>query len=124
MIYLDTHVVVWLYLGDMSKFSLSVKTAMNAHELKISPIVALELTYLHEIGRLRPTAEIILDYLADRLRLKFCDVPFEQVIGSAMKQTWTRDPFDRIIVGHAALQECTLVTKDGDIHDNYVHTIW
>ena len=124
MIYLDTHVVVWLYLGDMSKFSISAKAVINAHELKISPVVGLELTYLHEIGRLRPSAEIVLTYLVDRLRLKLCDIPFEQVIASAMKQTWTRDPFDRIIVGHAAIQECDLVTKDAHIHNNYVRAIW
>ena len=41
MIYLDTHVVVWLYLADMSKFSVPAKTAINTHELKISPRVNL-----------------------------------------------------------------------------------
>lgn len=50
-------------------------------------MVALELTYLHEISRLMPAAEVILDYLSDRLGLQFCDLPFEQVIVSAMKQT-------------------------------------
>jgi PIN domain nuclease of toxin-antitoxin system len=124
MIYLDTHVVVWLYLADMSKFSVPAKTAINTHELKISPMVALELTYLHEINRLRPTAEVILDYLSDRIGLQFCDLPFERVIVSAMKQTWTRDPFDRIIVGHAAVQGIKLVTKNDDIRDNYAYTIW
>ncbi|MDY0091684.1 MAG: PIN domain-containing protein [Candidatus Vecturithrix sp.] len=124
MIYLDTHVVVWLYLGDLLKFSTPAKTAINANELNISPIVALELTYLHEIGRLKPSTEVVLAYLANRLRLKCCDIPFEKVIASAMKQTWTRDPFDRIIVGHAAIKECDLVTKDEHIHNNYVHAIW
>lgn len=42
MIYLDTHVVVWLYLGDMSKFSVSAKAVINAHKRKISPVVGLE----------------------------------------------------------------------------------
>ncbi len=48
MIYLDTHVVVWLYLGEMSKFSIPAKTAINTQALKIFPMVALELTYRHD----------------------------------------------------------------------------
>ncbi len=124
MIYLDTHVVVWLYLGDMSKFSLPARTAINEHEIKIFPIIALELTYLHEIGRLRTPADTIIDYLVERVQLEFCDMPFRQIIASAIQQTWTRDPFDRMIVGHAAVQECELVTKGDTINANYTRAVW
>ena len=51
MIYLDTHVVVWLFLGDLTRLSQAAKTAISTHPIAISPIVTLELTYLHEIGR-------------------------------------------------------------------------
>ncbi|MBD3305054.1 PIN domain-containing protein [candidate division KSB3 bacterium] len=124
MIYLDTHVVVWLYLGDLSNFSPAAKHALNAHDLKISPMVALELTYLQEIERVRAAAKVMLEYLIDRIGLQFCDLPFDHVIDSAMKQTWTRDPFDRIIVGQAAVQHCELLTKDEVIRANYAYTIW
>lgn len=60
MIYLDTHVIVWLYLGNLSKFSDPAKVAINTQEIAISPIVSLELTYLHEIGRLRTNATVRL----------------------------------------------------------------
>ncbi|MCP4995668.1 MAG: type II toxin-antitoxin system VapC family toxin [Gammaproteobacteria bacterium] len=53
LIYLDTHVVVWLYVGDLSKFSHPAKAALNTSPLVISPMVILELTYLHEIGRVK-----------------------------------------------------------------------
>jgi PIN domain nuclease of toxin-antitoxin system len=124
MIYLDTHVVVWLYVGDLSKFSNPAKTALNTHPIVISPIVILEVTYLHEIGRLKTQPSAMIDYLSNRIGLKISDVPFEQVIASALQQTWTRDPFDRIIVGHAAIHEHGLVTKDDEIRDNYIHAVW
>jgi PIN domain nuclease of toxin-antitoxin system len=53
MIYLDTHVVVWLYAGDAAVFSPGAKQAINSSPLSVSPVVRLELTYLYEIGRLR-----------------------------------------------------------------------
>src|SRR6266446_4317453 len=36
----------------------------------------------------------------------------------------TRDPFDRIIVGQAALQQRTLVTKDCAMRDHYPYALW
>ncbi len=124
MIYLDTHVVVWLYVGDLSKFSNPAKTALNTHPVVISPMVILELSYLQEIGRVKTQPSVMFDYLSDRIGLKISDVPFEQVIASAVQQIWTRDPFDRVIVGHAAVHGCELVTKDDEIRDNYIHTVW
>lgn len=34
------------------------------------------------------------------------------------------DPFDRLIVSQASLQEAPLVTKDGDIHEHYRGALW
>lgn len=124
MIYLDTHVVVWLYAGDMSVFSFDAKQAMNSATLSISPVVRLEPTYLYEVGRLRTPPAVMLDYLSTRIGLTICDLRFEEVIAAAVDQTWTRDPFDRIIVGQAAVQMRWLVTKDRCIRDHYTNTVW
>ncbi|MCB8766407.1 hypothetical protein [Planktothrix agardhii] len=39
MIYLDTHVVVWLYAGLTDKLSNLAKSLINTHDLYISPMV-------------------------------------------------------------------------------------
>ena len=124
MIYLDTHVVVWLYMGDLSKLSSHARDVIREHELRISPMVILELGYLHEIGRLTTFPKIITDFLNEAVGLNVCNVPFEDIIISAMTQIWTRDPFDRIIVGHAAHQQCVLVTKDEKIREHYSRAVW
>ena len=124
MIYLDTHVVVWLYLGDSSRFSATAQRAINEHSLKISPLVALELTYLYEIKRLLVKADQITDFLSGAVGLALCDIPFQEIIDSAVVQTWTRDPFYRLIVGHAACRQLPLLTKDKNILDKYLHAVW
>jgi len=53
LIYLDTHIVVWLYTGLLEKFSQSIQTILNENEILISPIVRLELAYLYEIEALK-----------------------------------------------------------------------
>lgn len=124
MIYLDTHVVVWLYVGDLSVFSPDAKQALRESPLLVSPVVRLELTYLYEIGRLKTQASIMLDYLATQIGLTVCDLPFEHVIAAAVNQTWTRDPFDRIIVGQAAVHSRGLITKDRSIREHYAQALW
>ena len=52
-VYLDTHVLVWLYQDGVSRLTPTGSHAIDAAErLLISPIVELELAYLHEIGRI------------------------------------------------------------------------
>lgn len=124
MIYLDTHVVVWLYAGLTKKLSNSVKFLINEHELYISPIVRLELQYLYEIGRIKDPSDIITSDLFDRIGLRQCEKNFDLTIGQALIISWTRDPFDRLIVGNAAIDSNILLTKDRDILSNYPQAQW
>jgi PIN domain nuclease of toxin-antitoxin system len=124
VIYLDTHVVVWLYAGQVELLPKSVMLRLEAADLKISPIVALELEYLHEIGRLSvPGVQVVRD-LALQIGLVTCDLPFATVIEHAAQQAWTRDPFDRIIVAHAAATGNELATKDRVIHQHCSLALW
>lgn len=124
MIYLDTHVVCWLYLGDPGYISPLLRKRLNEAELWVSPMVAFELRYLYEIGRIRKPEDQVLFELQSLIELQICTMPFESVISEAIRQTWTRDPFDRIIVGHAAVRQAPLITKDRSILKHYPGAIW
>jgi PIN domain nuclease of toxin-antitoxin system len=124
LIYLDTHIVVWLYAGLLEKFSQSVKTILNENEILISPIVRLELQYLSEIERVKESANVIVADLADRIGIKVCEKDFNAVVSHAMAYSWTRDPFDRMIVAHAALNDNLLISKDQNILEHYAHARW
>jgi PIN domain nuclease of toxin-antitoxin system len=64
MIYLDTHVVLWLYLrkgdglSDFARHLIEYKP-----EILISPMVLLEMDYLHEIGRTTLGSTQVFNYL-------------------------------------------------------------
>lgn len=45
MIHLDTHVVIWLYAGEINRFPETLRDAMASEELAISPAVIMELQY-------------------------------------------------------------------------------
>ena len=62
MIYLDTHVVAWLYAGRIDLFPSYVQKIISSDELLISPIVALELQYLFEVGRVsKKSTDVLFD---------------------------------------------------------------
>jgi PIN domain nuclease of toxin-antitoxin system len=124
VIYLDTHTVVFLYLGEVSKMSPAAREAIEKHDLLVSPAVVLELEYLHEIGRLTPTATAVIDDLSDRIGLKVCDLAFRTIVRQALTEKWSRDPFDRLIVAHAKAQKAPLVARDERIRANYRLAVW
>ena len=124
MTYLDTHVLIRLYLGDLEKLSAPARKMIDAEDLFASPAAVLELELLHEIGRLEPTATRLIAVLEQDLGLRICDLPFRAVVRYALKENWGRDPFDRLIVGNAKANDATLVTKDEKIHKYYPRAIW
>jgi PIN domain nuclease of toxin-antitoxin system len=124
VIHLDTHVVVWLYAGDLRRFSPAARRRLDREELRISPMVALEIQYLHEVGRISEDAGVVLSDLARKLGLVQAEGDFSAVAAAAMDLGWTRDPFDRLIVAHAALYGAALLTKDRSIRRNYRHAVW
>ena len=124
MIYLDTHVVVWLYAGAVELLSRRARALIEAEELRISPLVTLELEYLREVGRIEGHGRTIVHALTAQLGVQVCELPLPEIVDSALDQDWTRDPFDRLIVGHAALAASVLITKDAGIRRHYRRAQW
>ena len=124
MIYLDTHVVVWLYAGELDKISTFAKALIEENDLLISPMVILELTYLQEIERISVEASVIVESLEAAIGLQVCRLSFHQLVMEAMAQNWTRDPFDRIIAANALCAKSKLLTKDAVILKNCPYAVW
>ena len=74
--YLDTHVVTWLYESKLKKFPKSLLLMMAKNELLISPMVILELTYLYEIKRVQELSNKVIDTLNKTIDLNICDLPY------------------------------------------------
>ena len=123
-VYLDTHVVVWLFSGETDKISNKALNLIEECELLISPMVVLELEFLHEIGRLNYKHDEILSSLSQSIDLKICSFSFARVAKESTKHSWTRDPFDRLIVANAICNNSVLLTRDRKIRDNYSEAIW
>ena len=122
--YLDTHVVIWLYQKDEQRISRLGRELIESSDLLVSPMVLLELEYLFETGRTRARAAEVYDYLHHTIQIGVCSKPFAAVARKSIGMKWTRDPFDRLITAQAALDESPLLTKDDTIRAHYPEAVW
>lgn len=114
-IYLDTHLLVWLYSGEKHLVSDNALELIERHELFTGEVNILELEYLHEVGRIATNALEIYNDLATTLDLKLCNNSSKTIMKS-LELKWTRDPFDRIMVANCTISGLPLITKDRVIH--------
>lgn len=124
MIRLDTHIVVWLYTGETERLSKATRAALDTEIPVISPMVQLELTYLHEVERLSVGGADIVNDLVGRIGLRRSESDLAALTEAAAALSWTRDPFDRLIVADALVVGATLLTKDRRIRQHSSIAQW
>ena len=124
VIFLDTHIVAWLYAGLVDKISEAAKQAIEDHDLLISPMVLLELQYLFEIGRITAKPDTMIKNLFTAIGLKISETPLQLIIEAALKINWTRDVFDRLLSAEAMVAGGGFITADENIKSNLKLAIW
>jgi PIN domain nuclease of toxin-antitoxin system len=123
--YLDTHVVVWLCENKIDRLSAKALDAINENDLLISPAVLIELSFLHQIHRILRSPQDLAKQLRTQLNVTVCNHSFADLAETALFESWTRDPFDLLIVSHAkANGYALLVTQDEKIRRHYPRAIW
>ncbi len=123
--YLDTNVVVWLAQGDLRRISPKAQALLEQADLLISPMVLVELEYLHEVQRILLSSREVLLKIEHELGVRVCDLPFPRIANMVIDEKWTRDPFDRTIVAHAKANGlAVLITADEEIRKHYLKAIW
>ena len=124
MIHLDTHVLIWLHIPEPRRLSPNARDHLSRERCLISPIVMLEMQFLHERGRILDPAKAIFRSVADGMGLELSQAGFGDIVEAAEPLGWTRDPFDRLIVATAAAEGSRLLTADEVIRKNFAGAIW
>jgi PIN domain nuclease of toxin-antitoxin system len=121
---LDTHAAVFLYEGRAELFGTSSRDLLERGTLQVSPLVRLELGFLREVGKLKVEPDLLLGALAADCGVTTTNDPLEALVPLAMPLTWTRDPFDRLLVATALLHQAPLITRDARIQEHFAGAIW
>ena len=124
-IYLDTHVAIYLHDGLTEELSSEAKRRIDDSDLLISPMVVLEFKYLFVRKKVSVDPKSLLAALAATFGVGVCALPFASVVFESLDLDWTTDPFDRLIVGHAAANRMApLITRDRLIRHHYPGAVW
>jgi len=106
VILLDTNALIWVHTGHPRGRALA-----HENRLYISPVSLLELAFLEETKRVR-LAPGAREVLADDQRWSVDNPMCIDLFDAALDLSWTRDPFDRLLVAHAQVRGWRLATGD------------
>jgi PIN domain nuclease of toxin-antitoxin system len=124
---LDTHVFLWL-LGDPSQVPASVVEAVGQPRarLLVSAVSAFEVSTKHRIGKLPGVGPLLFDWDRRVGAMKAEELPVltrHSLLAGALE--WEhRDPFDRLLVAQAILEDATLVTSDDVVRRKAPRSLW
>lgn len=114
---IDTHLLLWI-LSESKKLK-KFTWLKNYSFLTISPISLLEIKFLHECHRIQIDFEEVMTRLLQDERFSVDEVSMTQICLTAFGISWTRDPFDRLLVAHSMVKKIPLGTCDSLIQQNY-----
>ncbi len=108
---LDTHVILW-WLDDPSKLSEEAQQAIRAADnlVYVSSAAVWEMAIKKSLGRLGMPANLP-DALQDD-HIQVLDVNIHHALAVADLPLLHQDPFDRMQIAQANLQNLTLITGD------------
>lgn len=120
---LDTHAALW-WLSDAPQFSdrAAQQLVDERHEVLLSAVVIWEVAIKRGLGKLRAPAD-----LADRLLGAGAQaLPITLPHAAAVEQLAQhhRDPFDRLLIAQAMLEDAAIVTADTAFGAYDVATCW
>jgi PIN domain nuclease of toxin-antitoxin system len=109
---LDTHVLLW-WLSDDEKLAKSAREIIgnSDNEVLVSSASVWEISIKAALGRL----EIALDELEDALAVngfRSLRIEFKHALAAGSLPPIHRDPFDRMLVVQARLEELRVVSHD------------
>jgi PIN domain nuclease of toxin-antitoxin system len=106
---LDTHVLIWWDEGR--RLASEARRAIEeADTVYVSAASAWEVAIKIGLGRLRPTRTV--EQAASESGFLELPVTFRHAQRVAALPPHHRDPFDRLLIAQAAVEELTLVTRD------------
>lgn len=123
---LDSHALIWWLMDDHKLSVVADQAIRSANEVYVSAVSVWELTTKFRIGKLPEIGDLIHEF-ADALEQEnFAILPldFEAAHKAGLLPGPHRDPFDRMLIAQALIENLALVSNE-EIFDQYgVKRIW
>ena len=114
---LDTHFLLWILLG--SKRLQEFAWLDRYRPWGVSPISLLEIQFLAEVGHVEIQDQQFYEVLPSDPRFLIDEVPLMPLVRKAITISWTRDPFDRLLVAHSLARRTDFCTLDRTVRQHH-----
>lgn len=120
---LDTHTVLWWAADDPHlPATVAALIAEDEHEVLISAVVAWEIAIKRGLGKLEAPADLDAALLAGGAIELPVSIAHARRVEALPEHH--RDPFDRLLVAQALVEDAVLVTQDAALAAYGVSTAW
>jgi len=106
---LDTNAFLW-WVGDSPRLSKSAREAISGEDVLVSSATGFEIATKRKSGKLRFDDDIVLQVATNGFRA--LAVTIEHAVAAGELPLHHRDPFDRILIAQAQLEQLIVVTSD------------
>jgi PIN domain nuclease of toxin-antitoxin system len=122
----DTHALIW-FITDDKHLPLRIKQILEdrKNECYVSIATYWELAIKYSLGRLelKTTLESIFDII-ENTGFEALPITPKHILENSALEFYHQDPFDRIIIAQAFIEELTIVSKDKQFKRYKVPMIW
>jgi len=124
---LDTHVLLW-WLFNEPKLSDRAYSIIEQPDntIFVSSASGWEIATKYRLGKLRHAAEAArnLPALLRKAHMDVLPITLEHALAAGTLPGPHRDPFDRMLIAQAQLEDMVLVTSDAVFEDYNVAVLW
>jgi len=124
---LDTHAFIWLN-NDVSKISDRVieMTQSGQHEFFLSMASAWEMQIKFQLGKLDLAIPVkkLIETNINKNHIYLLPITLADIAQLGKLPPHHKDPFDRMIIAQAMIEDFTIVSIDGVFADYAVSVIW
>ena len=123
---LDTHILLW-WLFDDPKLDTTCRDIIRnpKHRILVSSASAWEIATKHRIGKLPEAKQLVADYAQILQQAKFFELSMTvaHALRAGSLPIAHRDPFDRMLMAQAELENLPLLTYDNAFQTGLIQVI-
>jgi PIN domain nuclease of toxin-antitoxin system len=124
---LDTHALLW-WLFDDPALTAAARAAIAAAEnaILVSAASGWEIATKHRIGKLPEAGDVPVDLPRYLRKARFTVLPIalDHALAAGALPGPHRDPFDRMLIAQARLDDLVVISGDPVFRDYGVRTLW
>ena len=123
---IDTHVILWFLAKDKSLSNKAKDIIESRNEIYVSMVSLWEISIKHSINKLDIMLPNMNLFIEDYIKPSFSilGISSEHIKRVNTLPFIHRDPFDRMLVAQAKVEDMTLITHDQYIPQYPIPTVW